>query len=349
MTHRNLISILIASGILLPISPTPALSAPLSGIAATVNPTTKKKKKSKRGKTRKSKEKKAEKSIKSLANKIFNPTDELKEQAKAYLESTKNRGIIIAMQEDDDKAVYSYLITNPGDRQFDFECACHYGKEKYARLLLEAPDIDINNLSSSFDEYKIKRTPLGKAVENGHLNVVQLLLAAPGIDVNKADIDGRTPLHNASTNSPETVKLLLTAPEIDVNKAENHHSRAPLHFAVALNEGDPENVKLLLAAPGIDVNKADKFGQTPLHWAVTNTPENVKLLLAAPGIDVNKADNNGRTPLHCAKNAECIKLLLATPGINLNIADKDGKTPLQRAKEEEETEIVQLLEAAGAK
>ncbi|MBR5195880.1 MAG: ankyrin repeat domain-containing protein [Akkermansia sp.] len=309
MTHRNLISILLASSILLPISPTPVLSAPLSGIAATVNPTTKKKKKNKRGKTRKGKEKKAEKSIKSLANKIFNPTDELKEQAKAYLESTKNRGIIIAMQEDDDKAVYSYLITNPGDRQFDFECACHYGKEKYARLLL----------------------------------------AAPGIDVNKADNDGRTPLHNTITNSPETVKLLLTAPGIDVNKAENHYGRAPLHFAVAINEGYPENVKLLLATPGIDVNKADKFGQTPLHWAVTNTPENVKLLLAAPGIDVNKADNNGRTPLHCAKNAECIKLLLATPGINLNIADKDGKTPLQRAKEEEETEIVQLLEAAGAK
>jgi ankyrin repeat protein len=110
-----------------------------------------------------------------------------------------------------------------------------------------------------------------------------LLLAAPGIDVNKANNDGGTPLYSAS--------WLFRA----------------------------EVVKLLLAAPGIDVNKASKYGGTPLYMASREgRAEVVKLLLAAPGIDVNQANYDGFAPLYAASmngHAEVVKLLLRKPGI----------------------------------
>ena len=69
---------------------------------------------------------------------------------------------------------------------------------------------------------------LYEASKEGNLEVVKLLLAVPGIDVNLEGEDGRTPLHKAS------------------------------------ERGHLEVMKVLLRAPGIDVNREDKEGVTPL-------------------------------------------------------------------------------------
>jgi ankyrin repeat protein len=75
-------------------------------------------------------------------------------------------------------------------------------------------------------------TALIRAAWNGHTTIVELLLAAPGIDV------------NAKTKNDDTA--LITA-------AENGHTAI---------------VELLLAAPGIDVNASDEDGNTALTVAV---------------------------------------------------------------------------------
>ena len=71
-----------------------------------------------------------------------------------------------------------------------------------------------------------------EAAREGHTEVVRALLAAPGIDVNKADDNGWTAV------------------------------------MVAAREGHTEVVRALLAAPGIDVNKATKIGNTALDLAI---------------------------------------------------------------------------------
>ena len=150
------------------------------------------------------------------------------------------------------------------------------------------------------------------------MSIIISSLIALGDDVNRIRDDGETLLiSSARQGFTECVKLLLAAPGIDVNKADNECGMTSLHNAAA--EGHSECVKLLLAAPGIDVNYADEDGWTPL-WsaAYKGQTECVKLLLAAPGIDVNKATNSGRTPLKGAAvegHTECARLIRAAGGI----------------------------------
>lgn len=61
-------------------------------------------------------------------------------------------------------------------------------------------------------------TALAFASENGHLQVVERLLAVPGIDVNLCDDDNYTPLVLASSkNYRNIIDTLLAVPDIDVN------------------------------------------------------------------------------------------------------------------------------------
>ena len=216
--------------------------------------------------------------------------------------------------------------------------ASYQGHVEVVKLLLAAPGIDVNQANNN------GFTPLYNASQEGHVEVVKLLLAV-GADVNKASKGGWTPLYMASRNGhAEIVKLLLAAPGIDVNLA-NNNGDTPLF--IASYQGDVEVVKLLLAV-GADVNKASKGGWTPLYWASRNgKTEVVKLLLAAPGIDVIHADNDGRTPLFIASEegrTEIVKLLLAAPGIDVNKAN--NWAPLSGASGNGRTEVVKLLLAA---
>ena len=123
---------------------------------------------------------------------------------------------------------------------------------------------------------------LSYAAVEGNSTLMRCCLILPGIDVNKADKYGNTPLHRAASNGhSECVKLLLAAPGIDVNKADKY---GWTHLNKAAYYGDSACVKLLLAAPGIDVNLADKDGRTPLYWADRwGRSECVKLLKEAGG------------------------------------------------------------------
>ena len=129
-----------------------------------------------------------------------------------------------------------------------------------------------------------------------------MLLAAPGIDVNKADIDGTTPLVAARIGGKAKVARMLEAAGAQANYT----------LLSASAEGNANEVARLLRTPGADVNKADKDGETPLHLSFKyGHTEVVKALLAAPGIDVNKADKDGHTPLYWADNDEIRDLLRA--------------------------------------
>ena len=114
------------------------------------------------------------------------------------------------------------------------------------------------------------------AVQKNYPTLLRSFLYLPGVDVNKANKYGDTPLFwAASGGHTECVKQLIEA-KADVNKAANW-GYTPLYCAAVV--GHKECVKLLIAA-GADVNKANRWGQTPLSVAKT---EEIKRLLRAAG------------------------------------------------------------------
>jgi len=98
------------------------------------------------------------------------------------------------------------------------------------------------------------------AVYNKQLDQVRTLCerwAGHGEVINWANpYSGDTPLHEAR-DSPQCATILLSTPGIDVNKGDRH-GWTPLWWAAW--KGQPETVQALLAAPGIDLNKAPTGG-----------------------------------------------------------------------------------------
>jgi len=220
--------------------------------------------------------------------------------------------------------------------------ASYKGYIEIVKLLLATDGIEVNKAANN------GVTPLNIASNKGLTEIVQLLLATDGIKVNEEALDGATPLLVASRNGQTEIVKLLLAAGADVNKAKND-GITPLY--IASYNGHAQIIQLLLAA-GAEVNKADNNEFTPLYMASRNGhTEIVKLLLAADGIEVNKANKDGVVPLHIASNfgyIEIVKLLLAS-GVDVNKADRGGWTPLCAvAYYSGNIEVVKLLLSYGA-
>ena len=107
----------------------------------------------------------------------------------------------------------------------------------------------------------------------GNVNVVRMLLAVDGIDVNHADRDGRTALLMASRSGyVDVVQALLDVEGIDVNKADRRGYTA---LMAASRWGHVNVVRMLLAVDGIEVNKRDGIGYTALRHAKRHSKRDV--------------------------------------------------------------------------
>jgi len=210
------------------------------------------------------------------------------------------------------------------------------GDTHEVRRLLSTGMLDVNCVW----QYN-KTTPLSKAAENSHSDVVKLLLDS-GADPNKADYVGQSLLLLAAANSHSEVVQRLLNSGADPSKADNY-GRTPLHLAAG--RGRKDSVQLLLNS-GADPNKADSGGFTPLHRAARSGCKDIIQLLLNSGADPNKADNYGQTPLHWAAghgHKDIVQLLhsVADP----NKADSDGKTACDLAHNED---IAKMLNDAGS-
>ena len=78
------------------------------------------------------------------------------------------------------------------------------------------------------------------AAFRGRVEVVELLLSAPGIDVNIKDQDGSSLSSAVCYGHTKVVELLLAAPGIDVNNLDDDLSS----LAVAAFKGRTEIVKV---------------------------------------------------------------------------------------------------------
>jgi ankyrin repeat protein len=237
--------------------------------------------------------------------------------------------------------------------------------------------VDVDGGDDSWPEM----TPLHYAADEGHTEVVELLIAN-GADVNAEDEEGWTPFHLAAYWGGKDIVELLIAAGADVN-AKNNWIGTPLDIAThpenpidtaetadlirkhggktseelkdleevkesihaAARVGHIEAVKQHLAA-GADVNAKGNNGETPLDWAIRGKHTEIADLLRKHG-GKSGAEDSIQVAASVG-NIEAVKQHLAA-GADVNAKDdKFGITPLHIAAAYGEKEVTELLIANGA-
>jgi len=159
--------------------------------------------------------------------------------------------------------------------------------------------------------------------------ILRKLCSVKGIEVNRRDKEGQTPLFGAVKQMDlEVIKTLLGVPGVDATLADNR-GNTPLGYAIGWKRRDILDA-LVAASPQLDINVADNDGETLLAHAISTNPKLVPELLKFKGIDLERADNKGRTPLFRAvelHETELVKLLLEQ-GARIETTDNEGNSLL---------------------
>ncbi|XP_067660659.1 putative ankyrin repeat protein RF_0381 isoform X1 [Haliotis asinina] len=167
---------------------------------------------------------------------------------------------------------------------------------------------------------------LGKAVEHGHVTVVEALLERGG-DVNSW-YQGKPLLHLAlSLRHDELAKLLVrSGGHVDIT---DQRGETPLTTAIS-RPGEKGDIISWLMKQGADPERRLPSGKQAVHVAAGQCPSSVRLL-AESGCDVNTVHHvTGDTPLHVACTRACFEsiVLLIRNGARFNIENNNGETPL---------------------
>lgn len=173
-----------------------------------------------------------------------------------------------------------------------------------------------------------------------------------GADIEQRDLKLRTPLMAAThANQIEVAKYLIEH-GADVNARDAIHDSPYLYSGA---RGLQEILELTLSH-GASLKSVNRYGGTALIPASERGHvKTVKTLIDA-GVDVDHINRLGWTALIEAiilgdgsQKYEEIVTLLIKGGANVNLADGSGYTPLTLAKDKGYTNIVNILEKAGAK
>ncbi|RLN90301.1 hypothetical protein BBJ28_00021486 [Nothophytophthora sp. Chile5] len=190
-------------------------------------------------------------------------------------------------------------------------------------------------------------TPCEQALENGHVAVAELLLAAvlshPTWREQATELFWRRLVSAAMRSRQLPVLDFVLSYEPDLNSTVRH-SEKPLFDAVRAD--NVEMVKVLIAY-GADVSGRDPADSTVLHISVKYGASRVLTALKASSIreDVNARDAQGNTALHYA--ADCAQLdvvrTLLAMGADANLCNRLIVPPLHMAVNKARLDMVKLL------
>lgn len=239
--------------------------------------------------------------------------------------------------------------------------AAQQGKVELVKMLLKTGKVrpDVPDARASYC------TPISYAIEEGHEEVVRILLDTGGIDLSpEGKFMGMTPLSGAVSADRKSIVQLLFEQGVEIGINGVKDDKTPLHLAAI--QGNDGMVKILLDyRPMPRLQDPRSIGRHPLsyaaehgHWSV------VRLLLqASDGETIYEQGGNERaaginrvcsskewSPLFYAVahgHVEVVRLLLDEESLNLNLTDIFRRTPLHYAAERGFEAIVRLLIDAG--
>ena len=164
---------------------------------------------------------------------------------------------------------------------------------------------------------------------------------------------GYAALHYAAWTGSDEIAQLLLARGANVNFTNNKPGNTPLHVCTFDDVGNRVEMASLLLAHGANPNARGGIGETPLHDCVMENRAEMASLLLAHGANPNARDDRGETPLHKAaytilRSSSLLDLLFAA-GADLNATNDLRETPLSLAKSHRRDNVVEFLQAHGAK
>ncbi|XP_064395476.1 ankyrin repeat and protein kinase domain-containing protein 1-like isoform X3 [Halichondria panicea] len=228
---------------------------------------------------------------------------------------------------------------NQADKDVPLHWAINNGHDEIVRVLLAAK-ATVNTQTKS------GVTPLWEASFNGHQKRMELLIDA-GANVDVPREDGATALIVAAQNGHvRAVELLLAA----TTKVDIQAKNGATALYMASKEGHCGVVRMLLEAK-TDVNIETNNNQTALHAASYNGHDEIVRVLLAAKATVNTQEKSGETPLWTASfygHQKCMELLIDA-GANVDVPNEDGATALIVAAQNGHVRAVELLIAAKAK
>ena len=221
-------------------------------------------------------------------------------------------------------------------------------------VIFDAPDVteffiengaDVN--TTVFIDEEVMTSLVHTAALYGAYDVVRLLIIKYGMDIDKRDSQGRTPLMYPNHSRGADIADFLIKNGADVN-AKNDFGESSLMLLAY--EDDSEKAKILIKN-GANINAKNNSGETPLMYAAQIDAGSVALTLIENGADINAKDDNNETPLIQAfyAGSDYTLELIITSGANVNVKDRYGHTALDIAKLSGDSETIELLKKYGAK
>eukprot|EP00057_Strongylocentrotus_purpuratus_P020412 XP_011674886.1 PREDICTED: ankyrin repeat and protein kinase domain-containing protein 1-like [Strongylocentrotus purpuratus] len=166
-------------------------------------------------------------------------------------------------------------------------------------------------------------TPLHHAVQNGHLDVVKVLLAG-GARSDTGDIDGHTPLQLASFHGYRSIVDLFINHS---NCKLKQNDLTGIHLAI--QDGHISTIKKLVSE-GADLNVQSSDGQTCLHRAIKLCYKSGRIMHDTDTLKEISDEyyKGGLSP------EKALVFYLLENGAKLDVRDKIGNLPIHYAKDE---------------
>jgi ankyrin repeat protein len=189
-----------------------------------------------------------------------------------------------------------------------------------------------------------------EAVTNDYTYVVRLLLEN-GVDIDRRDMLGKTPLYYAVEYNNKYLAGLLIGKGAYVN-VKDKANRTPLYYVF---QSHSLPMIALLINNKAKVDPDDEYFYEEFKKAVTAGNEQVVSLLIQAGVDVTREEFDGDSLILRAaspyKNKKICKMLIEA-GADVNAKDEDGRTALMKIIDSDmykdyDIEPVELLLKAG--
>ena len=219
-------------------------------------------------------------------------------------------------------------------------------------LVMSAFNGDVKNMERLIADgadinEQAKVSPLMAAADNGQAAALALLLKKGARVNDRAVFNGMTALHFAGRKGFLEILEILIQSGANLEITDND-GFTPLWSTAFVNK--EEAIEFLLKK-GANINHLDKNGNNIIAPAAANGSNHVIRLLVGRGVNPGNKNKFQRTALFDAiehNKRDTVRLLISYK-VDVNGRTTSGKSPLDAARQAGFSDIVRILEEAGAK